>query len=498
MAGVSPAPLMIFLQVMDRLGGPSVRIVRMRYQLVSFIVLAAVSLAFHPLRAAERAPNFVVIFCDDLGYGDLGVFGHPTIRTPNLDSMAQEGVKLTQFYVAASVCTPSRAGLLTGRLPVRTGMCDDRRRVLFPDSSGGLPQSEITLAEALKERGYSTACVGKWHLGHLPEHLPTRHGFDEYFGLPYSNDMDRQPDSPRARASFDDPRSEYWYVPLIQGEKVIERPADQNTLTRRCTEYAVSFIQRHRERPFFLYLSHIMPHVPLFRSPEFADRSARGLYGDVIEEIDWSVGRVLEALRENGIDEHTLVIFTSDNGPWLVFDEQGGSAGLLREGKGSTWEGGMRVPTIARWPGRIEAGRVELGLGATLDLLPTFVSLAGGTLPDDVVLDGVDLTDMLLRGGPSPRESVFYYRGTRLFAVRHGNYKAHFITQSAYRSQGPVEHDPPQLFHLEHDPSETQDVAAAHPEVLKEIERVVAEHTAGLTAAPSQLTGRIGQSDEGR
>ena len=284
-----------------------------------------------------RTPNLIVIFCDDLGYGDLGVFGHPTIKTPHLDRMAAEGQKWTNFYVAASVCTPSRAALLTGRLPIRSGMCSNRRRVLFPNSKGGLPASEITIAEMLKPAGYATACIGKWHLGHLQQYLPTRNGFDSYFGVPYSNDMDRVAGSPRGREAFWKPKFEYWNVPLLRDEAIVERPADQNTLTRRYAREAVAFIRKNRSRSFFLYLAHTMPPVPLFRSDDFAGESLRGRYGDVIEEIDWSVGQVLQTLRDTGLDRNTLVVFTSDNGPWLIFNEHGGSAGLLRGGKGGTF-----------------------------------------------------------------------------------------------------------------------------------------------------------------
>ncbi|MEW4569599.1 sulfatase [Tautonia sp. JC769] len=446
-----------------------------------------------PLDDAPR-PNLVVIFTDDLGYGDLSCYGNPTIATPHLDRMAAEGQRWTQFYVGASVCTPSRAALMTGRLPIRSGMCNTRHRVLFPDSTGGLPASETTLAEALRDLGYATGAVGKWHLGHRPEYLPTNHGFDSYYGIPYSNDMDRLPSAPSGRVAITEPQIEYFNVPLLRDTEIIERPTDQRTLTRRYTEQSVRFIRDHTEgdQPFFLYLAHSMPHVPLFRSQQFEDVSLRGLYGDVVEEIDWSVGQILDAIRGLGIAEQTLVVFTSDNGPWLTYDQQGGSAGLLRNGKGSTWEGGMREPFLAWWPGTVPAGQVVPDLGTTMDLLPTAVLLAGGEPPSDRILDGVDLRPALLDTGPSPRDSVFYYRGTELYAVRLGPYKAHFITQEPYgQNTNRIEHDPPLLFHLEHDPSERFDLSADHPEVLARIRRLADAHRATVEPVPNQLETRI-------
>lgn len=453
--------------------------------------LASLSLSLAARVAAARdastPPNFVVIFCDDLGYGDLGCFGHPTIRTPNLDRMASEGMKWTQFYSAAPVCTPSRAALMTGRLPGRSGMCSNRRRVLFPNSKGGLPASEITMAEALKANGYKTACVGKWHLGHHPQFLPTSNGFDQYFGIPYSNDMDRIADAPKGRQAFLDPKVSYWNVPLMRNEEIVERPAEQTTITRRYTREATQFIRDNRDEPFFLYLAHSMPHVPLFRSDPFVDRSTRGLYGDVIEEIDGSVGQVLDTIRELGIENDTLVFFTSDNGPWLIFDQQGGSAGLLRDGKGSTWDGGMREPTVAWWPGKVKSGRVEQQVASTMDLFATVHSLAKIELPSDRPLDSHDLTPVLFQTGPSTRQSLFFYRGYRLMAVRKGPWKMHMWTQASYGEREPTKQEEPLLFQVENDPSEKHDVSEKHPEVIADLLKVVAEHEAGFVAADSEL-----------
>lgn len=455
------------------------------------IVFANVFATTKTAPAADAKPNFVVIFADDLGYGDLSCFGHPTIKTPHLDQMAAEGMKLTQFYVAANVCTPSRAGLMTGRLPIRTGMCSSKRRVLFPDSAGGMPASEITLAESLKPLGYATACVGKWHLGHLPQFLPTNNGFDSYFGIPYSNDMDAIKSAPKGRLKFQNPQVAHFNVPLLRNTKQIERPADQTTITRRYTEEAVGFIKANKDAPFFLYMPHSLPHIPLFRGKEFAGTSTRGLYGDVIEEIDWSVGQVLQTLRDLQLDSNTMVIFTSDNGPWLVFGDHGGSAGLLREGKGCTFEGGMREPTIAWWPSKIPAASISTKLGSTLDILPTCVKLAGGQLSDDRTYDGVDLSPVLFDSGPSNRDTMFYYQGTRVMAVRKGSYKAHFASHVSYVGAKLIEHDPPLLYNLDLDPSERLNIAKNNPEIIKQLRQVAKEHTESFTPPPSQLELRI-------
>ena len=431
-------------------------------------------------------PNLVLIVADDLGYGDLSVYGHPTIRTTHLDRMAAEGLRFTQFYSADSVCTPSRAALLTGRLPVRSGMVGDRRRVLYPNSSGGLPASEVTLAEVLRERGYATTAIGKWHLGHLPEHLPMRQGFDSYFGIPYSNDMDLVKGLTHRNANLQ-PKIEFFNVPLMRNAETVERPADQRSITKRYTEEATRFMREHRDKPFFVYLAHTMPHVPLFASEAFAEKSPRGIYGDVVEEIDWSVGQVLQTVRDLKLERRTLVLFTSDNGPWLPFETLAGSAGPLREGKGSTWEGGMRVPALAWWPGTIGPGRVVTRLASTLDVFPTGVAIADGTLPRDREIDGTSLLPLFRAERDSVRDVMFFYRGSRLFALRKGPWKAHFITQSGYGSDRPVEHEVPELYHLDRDPSERHNVAAAHPEVIADLKREAERHRASMRPLPSQL-----------
>ena len=452
-------------------------------------LLAALIAAASPLPAADQ-PNFIVIFCDDLGYGDLSCFGHPTITTPHLDGMAAEGQKWTSFYAAACVCTPSRAALITGRYPIRSGMCSDQRAVLFPDSAGGLPAAEITIAEALKELGYQTAAIGKWHLGHLPQFLPTSHGFDSYFGIPYSNDMDKRSKLDHFELAGAE-NFDAYNVPLMRGSEVVERPADQRTITRRYTEETLARIRELKGRPFFIYLAHNLPHIPLFRSATFKDQSAAGIYGDVVQEIDWSVGQVIATLRKEGLAGNTLVVFSSDNGPWLTFKTHGGSAGPLRDGKGSTWEGGMREPTVMWWPGRLKPGIVT-DMGSTLDLLPTFVSLAGGTPPAGRILDGHDLSPALFGTGPSPRDRMFFYQGEQLFAARHGHYKAHFQTKTSYTGQTDAEkHDPPLLFHLGHDPAEKHDIAKDHPDIIKEITKLADEHRASVTPVENQLEKRL-------
>lgn len=442
----------------------------------------------------DQKPNIVIILADDLGYGDLGSFGHPTIRTPELDQLAAEGIKWTNFYVAAPACTSSRAALLSGRLPARTGTAatNASRWTFNTNSLGGLPPEEFTIAELLKENGYTTAAIGKWHLGHLPQFLPTSQGFDYYFGIPFSNDM-----APTVRRSrevlpdhvemFEHPQAKHWNVPLMRNEEIIQQPADQETITRQYTEEAVRFINNNSDRPFFLYLAHNMPHVPVFASPEFRGKSPRGIYGDAVEEIDWSVGQVIEALKKNGVGNNTLVVFTSDNGPWMIMKQYGGTAGLLRGAKGTTWEGGMREPTIFWWPGTLKP-RVVDELGSTLDLLPTLAGLIGAHLPGERVLDGYDLTPVLLNNAKSPREVMFYYRFQEVVAVRFGRYKIHFKTANPLSpSDLPVQHEPPLLYDLLIDPSEQYDVSGQHPQLVNEMIKIRNDHVASLTLPPSQL-----------
>lgn len=408
-----------------------------------------------------RPPNVVVVFVDDEGWGDLSCFGNPTIKTPRLDRMAVEGVKFTEFYVASPACTPSRSALLTGCYPKRIGM---HVGVLFPDSDTGLNPEEITIAEILRGRGYATQCIGKWHVGDHPMFLPTRQGFDHYFGIPFSHDMKQAK------------------VPLMRDEKVIEDPVELDTLTQRYTKEAVSFIDSNRDKPFFLYLAHSMPHVPLHVSKEFAGASKRGLYGDVIQELDWSVGQVLDAIQKNGLDQDTLVIYTSDNGPWLPMGANGGSAGPLRDGKGTTWEGGMREPCIMRWPGKLPAGKICDEMACTMDLLPTLAHLAGASEPKDRVIDGKDIFELMTNPdtAKTPRDSFFYYEcygSAPLAAVRSGKWKLHI--NKADPKTRKVE---PMLFDVETDFSETRNVAKNNPDVVERLQKLIDDHRKDIKA----------------
>ncbi len=404
-------------------------------------------------RVNTKLPNFVIIFTDDQGYNDLGCYGSPTIKTPHLDKMAAEGLKFTDFYVAASVCTPSRAALMTGCYPRRVSL----PHVLFPNTRIGINPDEITIAEILKGQGYATMCIGKWHLGHLPPFLPTRHGFAHYFGLPYSNDM-RPETNPRR----------YPPLPLIRDENIIEENPDQSRLTERYTDEAIRFISENKGRPFFLYLPHTMPHVPLYVSERFRGKSAGGLYGDVIECIDWSAGQILDTLARLGLADNTLVVFTTDNGPWLQRGKHGGSALPLRAGKGTMYEGGFRVPCIMRWPGRIPAGAVCSEMATTMDLLPTMARLAGTEPPSDRIIDGKDIWPLMAgaAGARSPHEAFYYYTGNNLRAVRSGEWKLVF--------EGTRRREVAALYNLEADIGETENVIAERPAVAVRL-RALAE-----------------------
>ena len=450
---------------------------------LNFISLATMAVAastrMDVYASAPERPNFVIILCDDMGYGDLSCYGNPTIQTPNIDQMAGEGMKLTQFYVGAAISTPSRSALLTGRLPVRNGMYGDRKGVLFPDSKAGLGQDEITIAKVLRQNGYATGCVGKWHLGAFSPYLPTDHGFDYYFGIPYSNDMSpAQNRGPHAR--------NYPPTPLILGDKKIEDEPDQGELTRRYTEKAVEFIHEHAKEPFFLYFAHTFPHIPLYTNARFEGTSKRGLYGDVVEEIDWSVGEVLKALREHGLDDNTFVIFTSDNGPWLTERENGGSAGPLKDGKGTWWEGGFRVPAICWMPGKI-APAINDEMMATMDLYPTFLAMAGIERPEGVVLDGVDQSGFLFEEKSSARDEVYYWWGSELMAVRKGEWKYYFKTiKDQYLRTCQIEIPAePLLYNVEVDISEKFNQAKSHPEIVRALIELAENHKRDIKIKPS-------------
>lgn len=425
-----------------------------------------------------RTPNFIIINCDDLGYGDPGCFGHPTIKTPNLDRMACGGQRWTSFYVSAAVSSPSRAGLLTGRLGVRTGMYGNDREVLFPDSPEGLPPYELTIAALLKKADYTNACVGKWHVGHQEESMPLQNGFDFFYGIPYSNDMSKR----EQLIVYNNPNYS-TELPFYNQTEVIETEPDQTKLTKRLTEYAVSFIGEQREKPFFLYLAHPMPHVPLYSSEYFQGRSLRGKYGDAVEEIDWSVGCIMETLTKYGLDKNTLVIFTSDNGPWLLFNEDGGSAGLLKDGKASTYEGGFRVPMIV-WGNNIVPGTVS-DMGSTLDILPAFCEMAGVALPADRGYDGMSLNGVLRGEQDSPREYFAFFRGSDLYAFRQGDYKIHFITRPAYGGNEKTILPVPLLYNIVEDPGELYDLSAKYPGVVDGIAEEAERYLSTITIEES-------------
>ena len=432
--------------------------------------------------ATARPPNVVVIFIDDMGYGDIGPFGATKQRTPHLDRMAKEGMKLTSFY-ATPVCSVSRAQMMTGCYGARVSVPG----VYFPGQSVGLNPSEVTVAERLKEKGYATQMVGKWHLGDQPEFLPTRQGFDHYYGIPYSNDMLKKSAETKVPV-----------VPVLRDEKVAELMdgEGQRRLVELYTKEAVDFITRSKDQPFYLYFAHNAVHTPIWPGAAFAGKSQNGRFGDWVEEVDWSVGQVLDTLRAQGLDKDTLVVFTSDNGPWLVKGTDGGSAGPLRGGKGSTWEGGVRVPTLAWWPGRVPAGSVNDAVAATIDLLPTFVALAGGTVPATPVIDGRDITPILMgQSKESAREAHYYFASYDLQAVRQGRWKLALSPQpEGMGKQAAKTAAGLRLYDLDAEIGERTDVAAQHPEVvakLKALADKMAAEIGGKTPTARRPAGEV-------
>lgn len=419
---------------------------------------------------SSSKPNIIVIFCDDMGYADIGPFGSKLHKTPNLDRMAAEGRRFTDFYVTSGVCSPSRASLLTGCYPRRVGLHQNETGawVLFPGNKRGLNPTEKTMAEVLKDAGYSTSIVGKWHLGDQSEFLPTRQGFDSYFGIPYSNDMGHQ-DRPKPYS--------YPPLPLLRNETVIEEEPDQAFITQRYTDESIRFIKEHKDGPFFLYLAHTMPHWPQYSSPEFAGKSENGKWGDAVEEIDWSTGEILNTLKELEIDQNTMVVFLSDNGGAL---HHGASNDPLRGGKGTTWEGGHRVPFIAWQPGRIEADSESNELATSMDLLPTFAALAGEKLPEDRVIDGKDIWPLLSGepGAKTPHDAYFYYFKGELKAVRSGKWKLRVASPRHGRNEEPL--PARALYDLEADISESNNVIDQHPEVVKRLEVFIEQARADI------------------
>jgi arylsulfatase A-like enzyme len=456
-----------------------------------YLLLLAFSALFakdQPQKRTENPPNIILIFADDLAYGDLGVYGAKGWNTPNLDQLAADGTRFTQFYVPHAVCTASRAALLTGTYANRLELYG----ALDHTANHGLHPKETTIADMLQDRGYATGMVGKWHLGHHPEFMPTRQGFDSFFGLPYSNDM--WPNHPETK-------DYYPPLPLIEGEKTIAHLEDQRELTSWYTYKSLEFIEENHHKPFFLYLAHSMPHVPLYVSDKFAGKSAQGAYGDVMMEIDWSVGEIRKKLKVLGLEENTLIIFTSDNGPWLSY---GGHAGLqagLREGKGTSWEGGIRVPAIFTWPGKIPAGLVQNQAAMTIDILPTLAKLTDSKLPQ-LKIDGSDISPLIRGENAPPKPYYAYYNRNELQAVIYGKWKLVFPhtyrtipSGTEMRNDGiPVKYinvklENAQLFDLAKDPGETADVSAQNPEILAQLNQFADQARADMGDA---LTGKEG------
>ena len=420
-----------------------------------------------------QKPNIVYIFADDLGYGDLSCYGAKDINTPNIDQIAKEGIKFTEFYSASSVCSPSRAALLTGRYPQRMGI----NTVFFSESFTGIPNKEITIPEILKEKGYATGIVGKWHLGHHSKYLPLQHGFDEYFGIPYSNDMES--------------------VVYMRGNEVESYKVKQQYITKTYTKEAQKFITKNKDNSFFLYIAHSMPHVPLYASEEFIGTSKRGLYGDVVQELDWSVGQILKSLREHGILENTLIVFSSDNGPWLAMKEDGGSAGDLREGKTFTFDGGMKVPTVAMWKNRIPQGIINTEVASQMDWFPTIANITGSSIPKGLVIDGLDISKVLTDKGNRKNSDLLFLDGKQLQGYRSGQWKVK-LPYKGFRGnkwkQFVKAHDT-LLFNLNTDPGEKNNLFEKYPEKAKEILKEMIEKYQDMGKLPPSLITKT-QADQ--
>ena len=412
-----------------------------------------------------QKPNIAYIFADDLGYGDLSCYGAKDINTPNIDQIAKQGIKFTEFYSASSVCSPSRAALLTGRYPQRMGI----NTVFFPESFTGIPDTEITIPEILKEKGYATGIVGKWHLGHHYQYLPLQQGFDEYFGIPYSNDMES--------------------VVYMRGNEVESYKVKQQYITKTYTKEAQKFITKNKDNSFFLYIAHSMPHVPLYASEEFIGTSKRGLYGDVVQELDWSVGQILKSLREHGILENTLIVFSSDNGPWLAMKEDGGSAGDLREGKTFTFDGGMKVPTVAMWKNRIPQGIINTEVASQMDWFPTIANITGSSIPKGLVIDGLDISKVLTDKGNRKNSDLLFLDGKQLQGYRSGQWKVK-LPYKGFRGnkwkQLVKAHDT-LLFNLNTDPGEKNNLFEKYPEKAKEILKEMIEKYQDMGKLPPSL-----------
>jgi len=420
-----------------------------------------------------QKPNIVYIFADDLGYGDLSCYVAKDINTPNIDQIAKQGIKFTEFYSASSVCSPSRAALLTGRYPQRMGI----NTVFFPESFTGIPDTEITIPEILKEKGYATGIVGKWHLGHHYQYLPLQQGFDEYFGIPYSNDMES--------------------VVYMRGNEVESYKVKQQYITKTYTKEAQKFITKNKDNSFFLYIAHSMPHVPLYASEEFIGTSKRGLYGDVVQELDWSVGQILKSLREHGILENTLIVFSSDNGPWLAMKEDGGSAGDLREGKTFTFDGGMKVPTVAMWKNRIPQGIINNEVASQMDWFPTIANITGSSIPKGLVIDGLDISKVLTDKGNRKNSDLLFLDGKQLQGYRSGQWKVK-LPYKGFRGnkwkQFVKAHDT-LLFNLNTDPGEKNNLFEKYPEKAKEILKEMIEKYQDMGKLPPSLITKA-QADQ--